>query len=189
MHKEVIVANRIVLIHDFLSPEECQAYITQSEQQGYEEATINSVSGASIRKDVRDNTRVILDDPSLAASWFQRAMPFLPPELGPWKPVGFNERFRFYRYDPGQSFKRHYDGSYVRLNRDESLLTFMVYLNQEYTGGTTDFYHPDDRLKASVTPRRGMALVFEHLQLHEGTAVESGRKYVLRTDVMYRRSR
>jgi hypothetical protein len=33
-----------------------------------------------------------------------------------------------------------------------------------------------------------MALVFVHEQLHEGAAVESGRKYVLRTDVMYVRS-
>lgn len=189
MNKEVILENRIFLIHDFLSPNECQAFIAQSEQLGYEDAPINSIMGASIRKEVRDNTRVILDDRALAANWFERAALFLPPQLGQWKPVGFNERFRFYRYDPGQSFKRHYDGSYARLNRDESLLTFMVYLNQDYTGGTTDFFHPDDRLKASVTPKIGTALVFEHLQLHEGAAVQTGRKYVLRTDVMYRRSR
>jgi prolyl 4-hydroxylase len=73
------------------------------------------------------------------------------------------------------------------MNREESLLTFMVYLSEDYSGGTTDFFHPDDRLKASVTPRLGMALVFEHLQLHEGAAVQSGRKYVLRTDVMCKR--
>jgi hypothetical protein len=30
-----------------------------------------------------------------------------------------------------------------------------------------------------------MALIFVHDQLHEGAAVVSGRKYVLRTDVMY----
>ena len=30
-----------------------------------------------------------------------------------------------------------------------------------------------------------MALVFAHLQLHEGAPVLDGRKYVLRTDVMY----
>jgi predicted 2-oxoglutarate/Fe(II)-dependent dioxygenase YbiX len=187
MQKEVILENRIFLIHDFLSAAECREFIDRSEQSGYTDAPINSVFGASIRKDVRDNTRVILDDPVLAADWFQRALPYLPAQLGPWTPVGLNERFRFYRYDPGQSFKRHYDGSYRRLNREESLLTFMVYLNEDYTGGTTDFYHPDDRLKASVTPKTGMALVFEHLQLHEGAPVETGRKYVLRTDVMYKR--
>jgi len=30
-----------------------------------------------------------------------------------------------------------------------------------------------------------MALVFVHQQLHEGASVLNGRKYVLRTDVMY----
>jgi hypothetical protein len=30
-----------------------------------------------------------------------------------------------------------------------------------------------------------MALVFVHRQLHEGALVLQGRKYVLRTDVMY----
>jgi hypothetical protein len=32
-----------------------------------------------------------------------------------------------------------------------------------------------------------MALGFVHLQLHEGAPVVRGRKYVLRTDVMYAR--
>ena len=30
-----------------------------------------------------------------------------------------------------------------------------------------------------------MALVFRHLQVHEGAPIVEGRKYVLRTDVMY----
>jgi hypothetical protein len=30
-----------------------------------------------------------------------------------------------------------------------------------------------------------MALIFEHQLLHEGAAVTQGRKYVLRSDVMY----
>ena len=37
-----------------------------------------------------------------------------------------------------------------------------------------------------VTPERGKALVFYHRQLHEGMPVVRGRKYVLRTEVMYR---
>ena len=37
-----------------------------------------------------------------------------------------------------------------------------------------------------MTPERGKALVFYHRQLHEGMPVVRGRKYVLRTDVMYR---
>jgi hypothetical protein len=39
--------------------------------------------------------------------------------------------------------------------------------------------------RLEIKPERGMALVFVHRQLHEGAPVVQGRKYVLRTDVMY----
>jgi len=37
----------------------------------------------------------------------------------------------------------------------------------------------------AVVPRAGMALLFQHQLLHEGCVMESGVKYVLRSDVMY----
>lgn len=37
----------------------------------------------------------------------------------------------------------------------------------------------------SVQPNEGMALVFMHSIWHEGAVVRNGKKYVLRTDVMY----
>lgn len=69
-----------------------------------------------------------------------------------------------------------------------SLLTFMIYLNEGYEGGETQF---DDAAKSppgesvSVAGKVGMALVFEHELLHEGAEVTAGVKYVLRSDVMY----
>ena len=77
----------------------------------------------------------------------------------------------------------HCDGVFVRSREEQSLFTAMVYLNDGFEGGTTDF----DR-GPQIIPRRGMALLFEHTQLHQGAAVTRGRKYVLRTDVMYRRA-
>jgi hypothetical protein len=62
----------------------------------------------------------------------------------------------------------------------------MVYLNQGFEGGETNFYREDRRHRLQVEPEKGKALVFWHPQLHEGAAVLQGRKYVLRTDVMYR---
>ena len=59
----------------------------------------------------------------------------------------------------------------------------MVDLNEEMKGGATKFiYH-------EVQPETGMALVFPHHLVHEGAVVEEGIKYVLRSDVMYRRKR
>ena len=101
-----------------------------------------------------------------------------------WEAIGLNERFRYYRYDPGQKFRPHFDGSFDRTYAEKSLLTFMVYLNEGFAGGWTRFHTDRERF---VAPEAGKALVFWHQQLHEGMPVESGRKYVLRTDVMYRR--
>jgi hypothetical protein len=61
----------------------------------------------------------------------------------------------------------------------------MVYLTADFTGGETKFYDEDPELHVTVNPECRMALGFVHLQLHEGAPVITGRKYVLRTDVMY----
>lgn len=175
----------LFVIHDFLSREECQRWIDDSEALGYGDAPITTAVGFVMRKDVRDNERVIHDNLELAAAWWQRAKPFLPAEWSRWQIVGFNERFRFYRYDRGQKFAMHTDGYFERDNGERSHLTFMVYLNEEFDGGETVFH--DIRPRLRVKPRTGMALVFNHRRLHEGAPVISGRKYVLRTDVMYRR--
>jgi hypothetical protein len=52
-------------------------------------------------------------------------------------------------------------------------------------GGETKFYLDNGMPRLDVKPECGMALMFAHRQLHEGTSVVQGRKYVLRTDVMY----
>ena len=61
-----------------------------------------------------------------------------------------------------------------------SQLTLLIYLNDGFVGGDTDFR--DFR----VVPKQGDALLFVHDTWHEGAAVESGVKYVLRSDVLYR---
>jgi len=39
----------------------------------------------------------------------------------------------------------------------------------------------------SVLPKTGMALIFNHDTLHEGRPVTMGTKYIIRTEIMYRR--
>jgi predicted 2-oxoglutarate/Fe(II)-dependent dioxygenase YbiX len=185
MIKELLDGEYIFIIRDFCTPQECAAFIAQSEEAGYAEATITTAAGFVMRKDVRDNARLILDDTELAVRLWKRAEPFLPARIRSWQACGFNERFRFYRYDPGQKFAPHWDGCFQRDNGEESQLTFMIYLNDDFTGGETKFYLNDGMPRLEVKPERGMALVFVHQQLHEGAPVLQGRKYVLRTDVMY----
>jgi hypothetical protein len=179
------------VIRGFLSPAECERYVALSEGVGYGDAPINTFSGPVVNKRMRNNERVMLDDPALAADLWGRLRPFVPEACGQWRACGLNERLRFYRYDPGQRFDWHFDGPFERSPTEVSAMTFMVYLNDGFGGGATEFDFrfttgdEGERL-VPVIPEAGMALVFFHRILHQGAPVTGGRKYVLRSDVMYR---
>ena len=188
MTKEELDPGKVLVIHDFLSGEECVALIRRSEGLIYEPGTVADV----VIEDVRNNERVLVDDVTLAADLFSRAESFLPAVIEGYGLVGFNERWRFYRYQPGQTFRPHRDGSYMRMTRwEESQMTFMIYLNEGMTGGETRFFADMEqtflqRPYLSVQPKEGMALAFMHSIWHEGAVLRSGKKYVLRTDVMFK---
>ena len=185
MTKRCLDGERIFVIDEFLTVDECASYIARGEREGYDEAPITTPAGFVVNDEIRNNRRLILDDAPLAGALWERARASIPGNLASWLAVGLNERFRFYRYDPGQRFAPHFDGCFARSETERSQLTFMVYLNGDFDGGETNFYDADEQLRMTVRPERGMALVFRHAQLHEGAPVVSGRKYVLRTDVMY----
>lgn len=167
---------------DVLSPGECRSLVARIEAGGPAPAPITTGTGFVMRPDIRNNSRVILDDAPLAAALYDRVLPHLPPVLSGWNVCGANERFRGYRYEAGQRFALHYDGAFERSASEVSRLTFLVYLNDDYVGGTTDF--PDHQQR--IEPRTGRALFFQHRILHEGCPVTAGVKYVLRSDIMYR---
>jgi len=99
-----------------------------------------------------------------------------------------NERFRFLRYDPGEEFKTHLDGSYVRPDGSEkSFLTLQLYLNEGFVGGETTFVANYSEARVPVVPETGMVLIFEHHLWHKGSKLIEGRKYVIRTDIMYKK--
>jgi prolyl 4-hydroxylase len=160
---------------------ECTAMVARIEELGPRDAPITTATGFVMRPDIRNNTRVMFDDVALAAALFARIGGALPALVCGRRPVGVNERFRCYRYEPGQRFAPHYDGAYQRSATECSELTLMVYLNDAFTGGRTAFHD----YGVEVTPRTGDALLFQHRLLHEGCVVVSGAKYVLRSDVMY----
>jgi predicted 2-oxoglutarate/Fe(II)-dependent dioxygenase YbiX len=171
----------IFTIGNVLSLEECDGFIQFTERAGFAAAPIGG--GTLVVPAVRNNARRMIDDPALSAELWGRLARSLPESWYMWRVVGLNERFRYYRYDVGEYFRWHRDGAFVRSRFERSLFTAMIYLNDDFEGGTTDF-----EAGLSITPRRGMALLFQHSKLHQGAAVTRGRKYVLRTDVMYRRS-
>lgn len=174
-----MITNKIFTIENIISVKECQDYIELTERAGYCAATINTNKGFELRPDIRNNERVIIDNFEIAKNLWKKIALKIPSILDGRQAISLNERLRFYRYDVGQYFAPHYDGAFHRENGEQSLLTFMIYLNDDFEGGETNFGG------ITIKPQTGMALVFEHRLLHEGCTVTKGRKYVLRSDVMY----
>lgn len=138
---------------------------------------------------------------------------------------GLNRRWRVYRYDSSgnETFTPHIDAGFPPSGLSEdgttllwddspsdreeeivSRLTILIYLNDDFVGGETNFYRPlsqDAKLSliASVRPVAGSVLLFpqgvgeqavdyarKHWPLHEGSSVLSGRpKYVIRSDALF----
>lgn len=173
----------IFTIKGFFSDAMCSEYIKKCEDIGFDGPTVNTFAGPIVNKDMRSNKRVIVDDWESSGFLFECIREFLP-----GKPRAINERFRYYRYEPGQLFDWHFDHPFER-GRESSRLTLMVYLNDDFTGGTTDFIFGSGVIREdeimTVKPEKGMALVFTHNVLHRGAEVLTGKKYVLRSDVMY----
>lgn len=90
-------------------------------------------------------------------------------------------------YREGQQFGEHFDwfsNSAYFEGRGNRLYTFMVYLNDDFEGGETNF----PKLIRSVRPKAGMAVIWKNLSdsgagndfmLHAGMPVLSGSKYIL----------
>jgi hypothetical protein len=185
------IAELLFTVAGLLTPDECRRLIDRGEGFGFEPASVAMASGPRMMTNVRNNDRVTFDDPDLAEGLWERARPHVPPTLDGAVAVGLNERLRFYRYDASQKFRAHRDGVVERSPTERSRLTFMVYLNADATGGQTVFYSEERvgglrQVAASIDPQVGTGLFFAHEWWHEGAPVLSGRKYVLRTDVMYR---
>ena len=179
MQQHILTSN-IFTIENFWTSKECDDLITKTEEIGYEPATVETENGQKVITSVRNNNRVIYKDDKLAELLWAQLKAFAPSQIGYSKAVGLNELFRFYRYQPGQEFKRHRDQSYIRNNGEASYYTFMIYLNENYEGEETSF------TDLAIQPKQGLAVVFLHNLEHEGSAVKAGIKYVLRTDIMFR---
>ncbi len=182
MMKLITHTPAIWALENFLTPQECQNLIDLSEKIGYAEAEVSLPSGATMMKGLRNNYRLLYTDKALAQQLWEKLRDHVPAQIDASEACGLNEQFRFYRYANAQRFKRHIDGRFKRNATEESRITFMIYLNEGYTGGETTFD------EVTIHPSTGTALCFIHELKHEGCPVLSGTKYVLRSDVMYRQT-
>lgn len=130
----------------------------------------------------RNQDRVMRDDPAASSELFARLRPHLPERIGDLTLVGLNERLRYYRYRAGQRFEPHMDHWHRASETRITLLTVLVYFNDDFDGGETRFL---EQVEETVVPKPGRAAIFQHKIRHEGCEVRRGAKYALRTDALY----
>ena len=197
-------------LEQLLTNDECDRITAAAEDVGF--------GKTSYPQAYRGNLRLITRDPGLAAALWTRLRSIVPETLeardfegawGVWRAIGLNEVFRFAKYKPGHRFGAHVDANYARGDDEMTLLTVNVYTNTVATehAGRTRFFAEDqkerervnpaktDRLvDLAVQPEAGLAVLFlqnpqPEAPLHDGEELLGGFKYLLRTDVMYRRER
>lgn len=176
-------------VHGILSAAECDRIIAAAENCGF--------GYTPYPKSYRGNLRLIADDPGLAKRMWTRIMNVVPARQidssgEVWEAVGLNTHWRLSKYYPGDQFKQHVDAAFCRDIDCRSMYTVNIYLNGGFEGGATRFYELDSRApRHSLSPSPGLAVIFrqppEAQLLHDGEALRTGMKYLLRSDVMYER--
>lgn len=195
-----------------LAPEECDRLIELSEGLGF-----LPDAAVSLPRDIRHNDNVVwVTDESTDAIIWQRVANLAQTRLAIFdnkRPLGLNARFRFYRYSKGDYFRPHTDGAWPgsRVVDGElvtnayadrySLMTFLIFLNDNFTGGATRFFvvpdAPDEQVSGrgdtraiDVRTPAGGVLCFPHGMhplhcVHSSEPVTRGMKYIIRTDMLF----
>ena len=189
------------VLENVFTSAECKKLINLGKKKGYIPAEINvSRTESVVATDYRKSGRCLIDTPEIAANIFKRIREYLPEKFKGDKLIELNERLRFLKYTPGDFFLPHHDGTYVRPDGKKkghrSHITIILYLNENCYGGQTRFVAEEpgvdieydintETYGVDVIPKTGSVLVFQHDLLHQGVLLESGVKYIIRSDVMF----
>ncbi|KAK4976556.1 hypothetical protein LTR66_010826 [Elasticomyces elasticus] len=222
-----------VVLDNVLTAAECQILIAAAEAtsaNGWERAKIMGGSGRQyLATDTRNCGRIIWDSSEVTGRIWTRVEAALGDEAekmmrlenvakitgnGPamrgetWRFTRLNERMRFLKYERGEYFRPHLDGTYETPDGKEmSMFTLHLYLNSslpdadanpitnserqrsgksELIGRATTFHSRDMETRFDVMPKAGRVLLFQHRGLpHSGDNVTQGVKFSMRTDLMF----
>jgi hypothetical protein len=170
------------ILRNILTPEECAAIISDAEGIGFEPAALRN---ENYDFEIRRSQRCIIDSPDFAMLLWERIQEHVPFTWdGGEVVVGLNERLRILKYEPGDEFRAHADGSYIAPDGALSKITVLVYLNEGYEGGFTNYVMNDG--VREVQPAVGSVVLQDQNIIHYVPALKKGVKYALRTEVMYR---
>ena len=175
------------LINNVFSDEECSNLIIYSESIGYVQASsyIDKYKKEHFFLEIRKSLRCIIDSINFAKILYKRIAHIIPNNYNNITFCEINPRFRFLKYNSGDHFEKHTDEHYKNDKNEISLITVLIYLNNDYEGGNTKFLF-DNNNEISIMPKIGLICLMDQNILHEVPKLVSGIKYVIRTELMYK---
>ncbi len=174
-----------------LTKAECEELMKYSEQRGMEQSSVLNYGGkadTAVDMDSRKSTTLWIPD---SGHTIATKLAKLTEEL-----TGISlenqEMLQVVKYEPGGKFNPHFDACNIddpeyknRINHGsgQRIATFLVYLNDEFDGGETDFVDVGHK----CIPKQGKAVLFWDtdereeiipLSRHMGCEVRGGNKWI-----------
>eukprot|EP01084_Bolivina_argentea_P006032 11413_1 len=226
--QSVVNENETLLceIGNVLSAKQCSKILKNlSKQDAFQNMS------TKYEKDVRNSSRLLTVDKNVSNILWERMhkiieeviqtnnisiMPYGFDVLNyEWKLNGINEGIRINCYNKkDQFFGYHKDGQFCNSGNERSIFSLVIYLNDNFKGGETNFYFEPDITsdsktnekyvndfsineeikyfgginkfcKHTIIPKKGKAVIFSQNLIHEGCVLTKGKnKYILRTDII-----
>lgn len=162
----------IITLDNFLSTQECEEYMKR----------ISNIN-ASAFTTAGSFTNKIWNDTTFTSMLFSRLVSITKDD----RYLRANSCVMAGMYKPGDQFGLHTDtGLYYNHNTNEkSKWTLLIYLNDEFEGGSTIFYDTNTwEKKMEIVPKTGMALIFDIELWHCGNPVITGLKHWIGCEII-----
>eukprot|EP01126_Amoeba_proteus_P045756 TRINITY_DN5140_c0_g1_i7.p1 TRINITY_DN5140_c0_g1~~TRINITY_DN5140_c0_g1_i7.p1 ORF type:complete len:487 (-),score=82.73 TRINITY_DN5140_c0_g1_i7:58-1518(-) len=213
------ISDHLWTFMNVLSPIDCKKIISELEFTEIEEAMQQKLLQQALDFDqaiFRTNIRRTYLDVNVANLVWHCVRNYVPAHLPDGRSfVGVRTKMFFYKYCEGQFFATHLDGGHRFSHTGEtSEFTFVIYLNDDFSGGETRFCplnqstdqvtnsstdtstgtntststpHSTSRVAArDVKPSQGSMLIFSQRDMkHCGVTITKGSKYILQGMLMY----
>lgn len=191
-----------IFLQSVLSRKECVHIIGKSESVGY--GNLGGNGKSALGKAYRGNARVQLDDDQgrFGDKLWMRIKDYVPryaspEEGGTYEFEGLNSRYRVAKYFEGEGFMGHFDKPTINEQDRCTIFTVNIYLNDlsaDQQGRTRFFQSRMSKKPAeAVSCIAGSIAIFKqgdsspYSAWHDGEKVKHGLKYLMRTDVVYKK--
>lgn len=171
-------------IDDFLTFDECSKLIAYIEQHNAK-SKVSTAKGDVYEKTSRTSSTCNLP---MGDETVKQVAKKIAKEVG--RDLKFMENLQGQKYQQNEYFRAHHDWFHDGepynancLHSGNRTETLMIYLNDGFEGGTTNFH----KLQFEGIPKRGRAIYWTNLKdgkgdpdaIHEGSDVTSGTKYII----------